>query len=318
MPDNSSRLPTIRDVAELARVSASTVSYVLNGRGGEASRISPETHERVLAAVNQLGYIQNNTARHLRRRTTERVCLALPSLGRPYHDELAQQLSQTAREFGYSVVVSVGGTLEQNIGILNDVRSGLADGIILDINDTEDDRIVPKLEELANSRIAVIVLGSKLSGKGFDVMDTTEGQAVVSAVAYLIGRGHRRIAYLAHQLEDGVPIGQRYRSYARALDEAGIPLDPKLIVEGAASREGVLPKRAAFAVAFDAADRDFLRLGHRRAERHRRRARSRFSHPGRRRRDRLRQRLRESHLLSPTYDCRSDVVGFSDTNSLLI
>ncbi len=237
MPDNYSKLPTIRDVAELAHVSASTVSYVLNGRGGEASRISRETHERVLAAVDQLGYIQNNTARHLRRRTTERVCLALPSLGRPYHDELAQQLSKTAREFGYSVVVSVGGTLETNIGILNDVRSGLADGIILDINDAEDDRIVPKLEELSNSHIAVIVLGSNLSGKGFDVMDTTEGQAVASAMAYLIGRGHRRIAYIAHQIEHGSPIGQRYHSYARALDEAGIPIDPKLIVEGAASRE---------------------------------------------------------------------------------
>ncbi len=236
MVEKSPKLPTIRDVAELAHVSASTVSYVLNGRGGEASRISPETHERVLAAVNQLGYVQNNTARHLRRRTTERVCLALPSLGRPYHDELAQQLSQTALEFGYSVVVSVGGTFERNVAILNDVRSGLADGIMLDINDAEDDRIIPKLEELAKSRIAVMVLGT-LNGTGFDVMDTTEGQAVVSAVSYLIGRGHRQIGYIAHQFEAGIPLGQRYRSYAHALDQAGIPLDPKLIVEGAGSRE---------------------------------------------------------------------------------
>lgn len=237
MSIHPSKLPTIRDVAQLARVSASTVSYVLNGRGGEASRISPETHERVLAAVSQLGYIQNSTARHLRRRSTERICLALPGLGRPYHDVLAQQLTHIARDFGYAVVVSVGGTLETNLNILNDVRGGLADGIILDLNDAEDERIIRKLEDLSNSRIAVLVLGSHFAGSHFDVLETTEVQAVAAAVAYLISRGHRRIAYLAHQLKHGVPVGQRYRSYARTLSEADIPLESPLVVEGAASRE---------------------------------------------------------------------------------
>ena len=237
MADIHSKLPTIRDVAQLAGVSASTVSYVLNGRGGAASRISPETHARVLAAVKQLGYIQNNTARHLRRRITERICLALPGLGRPYHDELAQQLSQVAQQAGYSVVVSVGGSIEANINILNDVRSGLADGIILDLNDAEDDRIIRKLENLASSHVAAVVFASHLTGVGFDVMATTEAQAVAAAVAYLLNRGHRRIAYLAHQIERGTPVGQRYRSYARALSEADLAVDPALVVEGAASRE---------------------------------------------------------------------------------
>ncbi len=237
MAENHGKLPTIRDVAQLANVSASTVSYVLNGRAGEASRISPETHERVLAAVSELSYVQNITARHLRRRFTERICLALPGLGRPYHDVLAQQLGQMAQTLGYSVIVSVGGTFESNIGILNDVRSGLADGIILDLNDAEDPRIVPKLEDLAHSRIATVVFGSHLTGSGFDMIATTEGQAVASAVQYLIHRGHRRIAYIAHQIECGVPVGQRYRSYVSALSEAEIPVEPALVVDGAGSRE---------------------------------------------------------------------------------
>ena len=237
MMNNHSKLPTIRDVAQLARVSVSTVSYVLNGRGGEPSRISPETHKRVMAAVDQLSYIQNNTARHLRRRSTERICLALPGLGRPYHDVLARQLSDVAQDCGYSVVVSVGGTFETNVGILNAVRSGLADGLILELSDTDDDRIVRKLEDLASSSIAVVVMGNQLHGKNFDVMDTTEGQAVSSAITYLLNRGHRRIAYIAHRLKQGVPLGQRYRSYAQSLGEAGIVIDPALLVEGAASRE---------------------------------------------------------------------------------
>lgn len=237
MANSRSKLPTIQDVAQLARVSASTVSYVLNGRAGEPSRISPETHDRVMAAVTQLGYVQNSTARHLRRRSTERICLALPGLGRPYHDVLAQQLTDAAREYGYSVVISVGGTFDADAGILDSVRSGLADGIIFDLSDSDDDRIVGKLEDLAQSQIAAVVMGARLHGRNFDVMDTTEGQAVISAVAYLLNRGHRRIAYLAHRITEGIPSGQRYLSFAKTLSDAGVNIDPALLVEGAATRE---------------------------------------------------------------------------------
>ncbi len=62
-------MPTIRDVAAYARVSASTVSHVLN-----ATRfVEPETEERVRAAIEALGYRPNSVARSLRRRKTSTI-----------------------------------------------------------------------------------------------------------------------------------------------------------------------------------------------------------------------------------------------------
>jgi DNA-binding LacI/PurR family transcriptional regulator len=79
-------MPTIKDVARLAEVSPATVSYVLNGRWDGDGTISEATRTRVLAAVAELGYVPNQTARNLRRQRTERVCLVLSHLGVPYSD----------------------------------------------------------------------------------------------------------------------------------------------------------------------------------------------------------------------------------------
>src|SRR5688500_10743070 len=101
---------TSHDVARRAGVSQATVSYVLSGRRSGEPRIKDETRQRVLEAAAELKYVPNQTARSLRRRRTERVCLLLSRLGVPYYDRLVADVQQAADAHGYVVIVTVGGS----------------------------------------------------------------------------------------------------------------------------------------------------------------------------------------------------------------
>ncbi|MCC7447888.1 MAG: LacI family DNA-binding transcriptional regulator [Anaerolineae bacterium] len=79
MKDKRSRLPTSRDVAKVAGVTATTVSYVLSGRSDGKDRISAETRQRILDAVKALGYVPNATARSLRKQRTDRIRMFIDS-----------------------------------------------------------------------------------------------------------------------------------------------------------------------------------------------------------------------------------------------
>ncbi len=164
------------------------------------------------------------------------MCLALPGLGRPYHDVLARQLYAIAEEHDFSVCISVGGSTTEDLQIVRDVRSGMADGLLIDFSNSYDPDVTTALEELAKSGIAVVVMGDQMIGNGFDVFNTTVEAASMRAVRHLLDLGHRRVAFMAHSAVQPIH-SMRYRSYSRALREADIELDESLVIEGAASRE---------------------------------------------------------------------------------
>ena len=97
--------PTIRDVAQTAGVSLTTVSYVLSGRSGGTTRISEATQDRVHAAVRELGYVANSAARGMRRGRTELVAVAVPDLEQPRDRAIATVLARILPEHGYQSVI---------------------------------------------------------------------------------------------------------------------------------------------------------------------------------------------------------------------
>lgn len=209
---------TAYDVARSAGVSQATVSYILSGRGSGETRISDSTRERVLRVVAELGYVPNQTARNLRRRRTERICLVAPSLGVPYFDLMAEHIQHTAAEHGYSVVVTVAGSALREQQILNQLRRGLADGVVLV---TPSYVSSAELAALARSKLAVLVLSNRFAGSEFDMVRTTESEGCRDAVDYLIDKGHRRIAFLGNCASASVRQ-ERLASYHAALLAAGL------------------------------------------------------------------------------------------------
>lgn len=223
-------VPTADDVARRAGVSRATVSYVINGRRGGASRVSDATRVRVLTAMDQLGYVPNHAARSLRRSRTDRICLLLSRLGSPYGDVLAADVQRLSGERGYSTVIAVTNSPESETHVVAQLRRRLADGII-------DFAGLPQetLALLARAGIAVVALGNPLVPNGFDVVHTTESDACYEAVDHLLDLGHRRIAFLGHTA-DHTGDRERYGSYARAQNGRDIRVEDRFVRTGAVDR----------------------------------------------------------------------------------
>lgn len=181
--------PTIRDVAEAAGVSLTTVSYVLSGRAGGNTRISRPTQDRVHAAAHQLGYVPNRAARGMRRGRTDVVAVAITDLDDPRDRALAAAAATTLPRHGYQPVILVGESWRQFM------LSGGADGVIL--GSVPAARTTVDLEtmaELVERGVALLVFSDTPQSAGVDVLGpgtagTAEAEALVEqAVTTLIGR----------------------------------------------------------------------------------------------------------------------------------
>jgi DNA-binding LacI/PurR family transcriptional regulator len=182
--------PTIRDVAETAGVSLTTVSYVLSGRSGGTTRISQATQDRVHAAVSELGYVANRAARGMRRGRTELVAVAVADLERPRDRALATLLARILPEHGYQAVILLGGAWRQFM------LSGGADGVIrTGTAETGDDAAT--MAELAGRGVAQVLIaddvgdGSRAVHGGYDVLPAgTDSPEVLAerAITVLLGR----------------------------------------------------------------------------------------------------------------------------------
>ncbi len=217
---NSTRIPTITDVADLAGVSSATVSYVLSGRRSISDRISQSTRQRVLQAVESLGYAPNQAARSLRRQRTERVCLITNRTFIPYNEILIQQLDSAAAAHGYLCVILVGGSAERNRRAFDQLRQGLADGAYIRSSLLDAD----ELQKLVDTGLALVVEGNVRSVPGADFVHLPHERASAEAVRYLIARGHSRIGFLGFGPLD--PPSPRFAAYLQVLSEHGITADP--------------------------------------------------------------------------------------------
>jgi DNA-binding LacI/PurR family transcriptional regulator len=185
--------PTIRDVAQTAGVSLTTVSYVLSGRSGGTTRISEATQDRVHAAVRELGYVANSAARGMRRGRTELVAVAVPDLEQPRDRAIATVLARILPEHGYQPVILLGGNWRQFM------LAGGADGVIRTSAPEADDDSGAMAELASRGTPHVLIThdagpGSLAVRGGHDVVpagtDTPEilaGRAVTLLLAQLRG-----------------------------------------------------------------------------------------------------------------------------------
>jgi DNA-binding LacI/PurR family transcriptional regulator len=217
---------TLHDVAKLAGVSIKTVSNVIN----DYPHIRPSTREKVEAAIAELGYRPNVTARNLRAGRTGAIALAVPDLSLAYFAELAAEVIREAEAAGVVVLVEqTGADRDRELGLLRDFRRGLTDGLILSPLGMRQDDV-----DALDVPFPVVLLGERIFGAPADHVTMRNVEAARAATEHLIAQGRRRIAVVgAH---DGEAVGSsslRMQGYHEALEAAGIPYDDS-IVGGAA------------------------------------------------------------------------------------
>lgn len=212
--------PTIRDVARAADVSLTTVSYVLSGRHGGTTRISQPTQGRVLAAVQELGYVPNQAARGMRRGKTDVVAVAIGNLEWPWDRALATAAATILPQHGYQPVILLGDDWRKFM------MSGGADGVIIGYfpeAKSEDETVT----ELARRGVAQVVISGTMKQAGFDVL-APEPEAGLAECMEFLTASHRRIGCIRRADPAGRPKS-RFAAYAAGLNNAGIPLDESLV-----------------------------------------------------------------------------------------
>lgn len=215
----ASRLPTIRDVARFAGVGKTTVSDALQGRG----RIAPETRERVLAAVEQLGYRAHIGARDLTRQRTEVLGVVVGDFFDPFSAELAAHIEQRAAASGFRVLLATAGAdLRAEAGAITSLMEYRVAAMIL-IAFTGDQSALETIGE----HTPVICIGYQGPCGLSIAIDETHGGDI--ATAHLTELGHRRIAYLSSSLLPRETDRGRLHGYRRALRRAGIASDRRLV-----------------------------------------------------------------------------------------
>src|SRR5690606_33773846 len=123
----SGKVPTIHDVARRAEVSSATVSRVLSS----PEKVSPKTRERVFEAVRETGYIINEAARSLRRKSARTIVAALPHIGDPFYSTILETVLSSAAARGYAVLVASKLKGDPNRWLSDYLHSNRADGLLI-------------------------------------------------------------------------------------------------------------------------------------------------------------------------------------------
>lgn len=221
----------LRDVATAAGVSVKTVSNVVNGH----VNVAPRTRARVQAAIDDLNYRPNLSARSLRQGRSGVIALALPELYTPYFAELAGYVVAAAQAHGLTVLVEqTDGQLDSERFAMAGFRGHLIDGLILSPVAMSGVDIASRCNETP-----LVLLGEKLVSGPADHIAIDNVAAASSATRHLIDLGRRRIAAIGDQpgSADGSGVAWLRRTgYEDALRHHGLGLDERLVASVPAFR----------------------------------------------------------------------------------
>lgn len=215
----------LRDVAQRAGVSVRTVSNVVNG----APHVRPATRDKVQAAIQDLGYRPNLSARQLKYGRSGFLALAIPQIDSPYFAELAQQFTQAAAEHGFIALMDVtGGSPEQERLVMSGMQSHMVDGVVFS-------PLAVKAADFANRRdqTPMVLLGERAVPDGYDHVAVNSVAASRAVVEHLLQQGRRRIAVIGYEAFDGT-ASVRSQGYREAMTAAGVPIPPEYVVGVAA------------------------------------------------------------------------------------
>ena len=214
----------MRDVAALAGVSPKTVSNVVNG----GVTVRPATRERVEAALRELDYVPNLSARGLRNGRTGAIALAFPDLGTPYSAEMVHWFVEVAHERGWAVQIEQTGTRPEREGeLLYRGKEHLVDGLVLNPVTLADSAISG-----AEALPPVVVIG-EVEQSLVDQVGVDSVAAARDMTLHLAALGHRRIAVLGcfRPEVDTASARARTLGYREGLAAAGLPHDPTLEIQ---------------------------------------------------------------------------------------
>lgn len=214
---------TLMDVARLAGVSPSTVSRILNG----TARVSEDKRQAVLAAIAQMNFAPNQMAQALKKGRSMTIGIVVQDISSAFFDENLRGIDDGLKGTGYaSVIVSGHWNPEEEAERIRLLLGRKVDGIILLSGRMSDEAV-----RAFSQQRPIVSTGRELHTRSALGIKLDNEHGAWMATHHLIELGHRRIAFIAGP-PNNLDAEERLAGYRRALREADLPFDPKLVVEG--------------------------------------------------------------------------------------
>lgn len=219
---SSSERATLEEVARHARVSRQTISNALNA----PHRLAPETLDRVLAAIDELGYRPNQAARALRRNASQLIGFRIE----PAHeggssgvlDRFLHAVSEAAGELGYKVLIYTAADDDHEIAAYDDLLRRTAVDAFIVSSTHNGDRRTAWLHKAGAHFVTF--------GRPWDEpeprhswVDVDGAEGTAAAVEHCVGRGHRRVAFVGWPKGSGVG-DDRQAGWQRAMRAHRLPV----------------------------------------------------------------------------------------------
>ncbi len=223
----------IKDVAQCAGVSISTVSNALSGK----KPVSPQLKKRVMDAVCQLEYEANPIGRQLKTGRSQQIAFLVPSITSIFFPDVLKSMQSAADAAGYTVsVFGTKGNVARERRIINLLRGQGFDGIFLDsCADVDKPETAEYLDFLhavnfADDPMRIICVETAISPK-LDAVVINDADGIAMVTEYLIRSGHRHFAHIAAP-NQYFHAKNRRKGFLTALMLNGISVDEAVIVEG--------------------------------------------------------------------------------------
>jgi LacI family transcriptional regulator len=218
---NRAKPATMRDVSALAGVSAMTVSRVLH----QDPQVLPPTRERVLKAVNELGYRRNELARTLRvGGGSAMVGLVVTNLANPFYSQLALGVESEIAEKNLTLVLgNTGEDIDRERHLISDFASRRVDGLlVVPAGDTQTHLSASNLKSLP-----VVLCARPPIDINVDCVVLDDVGGAFNATRWLIDSGHQRIGFLGPPAQ--WTSAERLRGFRQAMAYAALDVNEKWV-----------------------------------------------------------------------------------------
>ncbi|MCX7265936.1 MAG: LacI family DNA-binding transcriptional regulator [Betaproteobacteria bacterium] len=214
---------TLERVADLAGVSPSTVSRILNG----SAVVSTAKKKAVEDAIAHLGFVPNPVARGLAGGRTLSIGVVTQAIDSPFYGPTLRGIEEELDTAGYSpLFVSAHWDAASEARCIDVLRSRRVDGLIV-----LHGRLSDQALKNTSKNLPIVITGRSIKGPGLFSLNFDNFTGGVLATEHLIKLGHRRIAFIK-----GDPLHpdatERFRGYKSALQAAGIAFDSRLVMSG--------------------------------------------------------------------------------------
>lgn len=210
---------TIKEIAEKSGVSISTVSRVIN----QYKNISDEVRARVLAVIEETGFVPNSSAVSMVKKRTHLLVVIVPHIMNPFFTTLIHVIEEEVKKEGYyTIVFSTNDSEEAEKEFLTGAIGNTVDGI-LTVSSIRDVRF------LNNHKKKMVLLDRAVPNCTLDSVTFDHFHALYDAVGYLVSMGHEKIAFITGTQGTGI-AEERLNGYRQALKDAQIKEIPGYVI----------------------------------------------------------------------------------------